>query len=95
MDLTFGSMLLAVNQVIDGKTLAYGYCNRQMPEKVRTLQIEFQLRFSRWITAMNGFMDGVGSITDRGQHDLDFLKLCVENLENISEEKLDWYTPSI
>ena len=37
MESTFGNSLLAVNQIIDGKTLSYAYCNRTMPDKMRTL----------------------------------------------------------
>lgn len=66
-----------------------------MPERVRTLQMEFQLRLSRLITTIHGFMNNTDSATERDYADLAFIKLCVENIENISNENLDWYVPNI
>lgn len=94
MDSTFGHLVLSVNQIIDGKTLTYGYCNRTMPEKLRTLQSEFHLRLSRWITSMSRFFEDLDSFTSEDSNDYKFLKLCVENIENISKESLDWYMPN-
>ena len=93
MDKTFGNMLLSVNQIIDGKTLAYGYSNRSVPDKIKKLQVEFHLRFSRWLTSISGYFEDFDSITNQDGEDYRFLKLCTENLENISKENLDWFIP--
>lgn len=91
MSSTFGSLVLSINQIIDGKILTYSYCNRVIPEKVRTFQMEFHLRLSRLITTICD----TNSVKEVDNADLDFIKLCVENIENISNENLDWYVPNI
>lgn len=95
MDLTFGNLLLSVNQIIDGKTLAYAYCNRAMPDKLRTLQTEFRFRFSKLLTVMSSYLDDKDSFSSSDCYDYNFLKVCIANMENISKENLDWYTPGI
>lgn len=95
MESTFGNLLLSVNQILDGKTLAYAYCNRTMPDKMRTLQTEFRFRFSKLLTSMSTYLDGEDSISSSDMYDYNFLKVCITNMENISKENLDWYTPGI
>lgn len=95
MDLTFGNLLLSVNQIIDGKTLAYAYCNREMPDKMRTLQTEFRFRLSKLLTSMSNYLDDKDSFSSSDMYDYNFLKACITNMENISKESLDWYTPGI
>lgn len=84
MKQTFGNMILSVNQIVDGKTLSYGYSNRQISEKLRKFQTEFHLRFSRWLTVMSNNQEDENN-------DLAFLNLCIENMENIAMGNLDWY----
>lgn len=95
MEPTFGNLLLAVNQIIDGKTLSYAYCNKTMPHKMRVLQTEFHFRFSKLLTSMSNYLDDKDSISSSNYYDYNFLKLCITNMENISKENLDWYTPGI
>lgn len=95
MESTFGNLLLSVNQILDGKTLAYAYCNRVMPDKMRTLQTEFRFRFSKLLTSMSIYLNGEDSISSSDMYDYNFLKVCITNMENISKENLDWYTPGI
>lgn len=95
MESTFGNLLLSVNQILDGKTLAYAYCNREIPDKMRSLQTEFRFRFSKLLTSMSTYLDGEDSISSSDMYDYNFLKVCITNMENISKENLDWYTPGI
>lgn len=95
MELTFGNLLLAVNQIIDGKTLSYAYCNRTMPDKLRTLQTEFHFRFSKLLTSMSNYLEDKDTSSSFDYYDYNLLKNCITNMENISKENLDWYTPGI
>lgn len=95
METTFGNLLLALNQIIDGKTLSYAYCNRTMPDKLRTLQTEFRFRFSKLLTSMSNYLDDKDYFSSSDYYDYNFLKQCITNMENISKENLDWYTPGI
>lgn len=38
-------------------------------------------------------MDDGNACTNRSVEDFNFLKLCVENLENISKSNFDWFIP--
>ena len=93
MDNSFGYILLSVNGIIEGKSLSYGFSNRPMPEKFRALQAEFRFRFSRWLTEMSYYMDDSSACRNIAIDDFNFLQLCVDNIENISKNNLDWYTP--
>lgn len=95
MESTFGNLLLSVNQLLDNKTLTYAYCNRDVPNKLKTLQTEFQFRFSKLLTSMNNYLDDNDSFSSSDMYDYNFLKTCIENTENILNENLDWYTPGI
>ena len=95
MESTFGNLLLSVNQLLDNKTLAYAYCNRGVPNKLKTLQTEFHFRFSKLLTSMDNYLDDNDSFSSSDMHDYRFLKTCIENTENILNENLDWYIPGI
>lgn len=95
MESTFGNLLLSVNQLLDNKTLAYAYCNREVPNKLKTLQTEFQFRFSKLLTSMDNYLDDNDSFSSSDMYDYNFLKTCIENKENILNEIFDWYTPGI
>ena len=95
MESTFGNLLLSVNQLLDNKTLAYAYCNREVPNKLKTLQTEFHFRFSKLLTSMYNYLDDNDSFNSSDIYDYNFLKTCIENTENILNENLDWYTPRI
>lgn len=95
MESTFGNLLLSVNQLLDNKILAYAYCKREVPNKLKTLQTEFHFRFSKLLTSMNNYLDYNDSFSSSDMYDYHFLKTCIENTENILNENLDWYTPGI
>ena len=95
MESTFGNLLLSVNQLLDNKTLAYAYCNREVPNKLKTLQTEFHFRFSKLLTSMDNYLDDNDSFSSSDMYDYHFLKTCIENTENILNENLDWYTSGI
>lgn len=79
---TFGNMILNLWQIVDGKTLSYGYSNNSIPEKLRQFQIEFRYHLVNYINSQN--------IVSK-----QFLDLCIENMQNISREDLSFYTPSL
>ena len=95
MESTFGNLLLSVNQLLDNKILAYAYCNREVQNKLKTLQMEFHFRFSKLLTSMSNYLDDNDSFSSSYMYDYHFLKTCIENTENILNENLDWYTPGI
>lgn len=79
---TFGNMILNLWQIVDGKTLSYGYSNNFIPEKLRQFQIEFRYHLVNYINSQ--------SIVSK-----QFLDLCIENMQNISQEDLSFYIPSL
>ena len=54
---SFGHVLLCVNGIIEGKSLSYGFSNKQIPGKLQDLQNEFHFKFSRWLTEMLYYME--------------------------------------
>lgn len=74
MNYTFGELVLSLYTLIDGKSLTYGYSNREMPDEVRNFQMLFRSMLISYIE----------------NHDDDsrrFLDLCVNHIQDISNEK--------
>jgi hypothetical protein len=77
MDSTFGNTVLTLFQIIDGSTLSYGYSNMPMSEDLRQLQIKFR-------NSLVSYLDNQDSKSKQ------FLELCVNHIEDITNENLEF-----
>ncbi len=77
MDSTFGNIVLTLFQIIDGSTLSYGYSNIPMSEDLRQLQIKFR-------NSLVSYLDNQDSKSKQ------FLELCVNHIEDITNENLEF-----
>ena len=77
MDSTFGNTVLTLFQIIDGNTLSYGYSNMPMSEDLRQLQIKFR-------NSLVNYLDTQDSESKQ------FLELCVNHIEDITNENLEF-----
>lgn len=77
MDYTFGELVLSLYTLIDGKSLTYGYSNREMPDEVRNFQILFRSMLIKYIE-------------NNDDVSRNFLDLCVDHIQDISKEKFDF-----
>lgn len=77
MNYTFGELVLSLYTLIDGKSLTYGYSNREMPDEVRDFQMLFRSKLISYIEHHD----------DSSKH---FLDLCVDHIQDISNEKFDF-----
>ena len=77
MNYTFGELVLSLYTLIDGKSLSYGYSNREMPNEVRDFQILFRSMLTKYIENHD----------DASKH---FLDLCVDHIQDISNEKFEF-----
>lgn len=77
MDSSFGQSVLSLYTLIEGKTLSYGYSNREMPNEVRDFQNLFRTMLARYI-------ENHDKLSRR------FLELCVVHIQDISNEKFNF-----
>lgn len=77
MDYSFGQSVLMLYSLIEGKTLSYGYSNRQVPESVYEFQNLFRSMLANYIE-------------NHGWFENQFLNLCVEHINDISNENFDF-----
>lgn len=74
MDSSFGQFILSLYTLIEGKTLSYGYSNREAPASLRDFQNLFRSKLVSYIE----------------NHDMpsrQFLELCIEHIQDISDER--------
>lgn len=77
MDNSFGQFVLSLYTLIEGKTLSYGYSNREMSDEVKYFQNLFRSNLINYIET----------------HDTSsrrFLELCIDHIQDISDEKFDF-----
>lgn len=77
---SFGESVLSLFTLVDGKTLSYGYSNRDMPNHVREFQRLFRLMLSNYIE-------------NHGWIEKQFLDLCVNHVDDIMNDKFDFIQP--
>lgn len=77
MDISFGQSVLSLYTLIEGKTLSYGYSNREMPNEVRDFQNLFRSTLVRYIE-------------NHDKSSRRFLELCVDHIQDISDENFDF-----
>lgn len=77
MDSSFGQSVLSLYTLIEGKTLSYGYSNRPIPANV----LEFQNLFRSML---------VSYIENHSWLEKQFLELCVDHIQDISNENFDF-----
>lgn len=77
MDNSFGQFVLSLYTLIEGKTLSYGYSNREMPDEVKYFQNLFRSNLINYIET--------NDTSSRR-----FLELCINHIQDISDEKFDF-----
>lgn len=77
MNYSFGESVLALYTLIDGKTLSYGYSNHEIPSHLRDFQILFRSKL-------------IGYIENYDKSSRRFLELCVNHIQDISDENFDF-----
>ena len=77
MDSSFGQFVLSLYTLIEGKTLSYGYSNREMPKEVRDFQNLFRTMLVR-------------HIENHDKLSRCFLELCIDHIQDISNEKFNF-----
>lgn len=77
MDNSFGQFVLSLYTLIEGKILSYGYSNREVPASLR----EFQNLFRSML---------VNYIENHDMPSRNFLDLCIEHIQDISNENFDF-----
>lgn len=81
MDYSFGQFILSLYSLIEGKTLSYGYSNHEVPAALREFQSLFRSKLVNYIE----------------NHDMpsrQFLELCIEHIQDISDENFDFLQSS-
>ena len=78
---SFGESVLSLFTLVDGKTLSYGYSNCEMPSLVRDFQTLFRSKLISYIESHD----------ESSRH---FLELCVDNMQDILNEKFDFIQQS-
>ncbi len=74
---SFGESVLSLYTLIDGKTLSYGYSNREMPSLLRNFQVTFR-------SNLVSYIENHDDLSKR------FLDLCIEHIQDILNEKFDF-----
>lgn len=77
MEYSFGQSVLMLYTLIEGKTLSYGYSNREMPNEVR----DFQNLFRSML---------VSHIENHDKLSRHFLELCIDHFQDISNENFNF-----
>lgn len=77
MEYSFGQSVLMLYTIVEGKTLSYGYTNKPVPSNV----IEFQNMFRSML---------VSYIENHGWLERQFLNLCIDHIQDISNENFDF-----
>ena len=73
MDSSFGQFVLSLYTLIEGKTLSYGYSNREIPNEVRDFQNLFRSNL-------------INYIENHDKSSRRFLELCVDHVQDILDE---------
>lgn len=81
MDSSFGQSVLSLYTLVDGKTLSYGYSNREIPNEVR----EFQLLFRSKL---------ISYIENHDESSRIFLDLCIKHIQDIYNENFKFVQKS-
>jgi hypothetical protein len=81
MNYSFGELVLSLYILIDGKTLSYGYSNCEIPSYLRDFQMLFRSKLISYIENHD----------DSSKH---FLDLCIDHIQDISNEKFDFLQQS-
>lgn len=81
MNYSFGQSVLSLYTLVDGKILSYGYSNREMPKEVMDFQNLFR-------STLVGYIENHDDLSKR------FLDLCIEHIQDISNEKFDFLQQS-
>jgi len=79
MNSSFGQSVLSLYTLIEGKTLSYGYSNREIPSEVRDFQNLFRSTLISYIENHD----------DLSKH---FLELCIVHIQDILDEKFNFLT---
>lgn len=81
MNYSFGESVLSLYTLVDGKTLSYGYSNRETPSQLRDFQMIFRSKLISYI---------------ENHDDLSkcFLDLCVDHIQDILDENFDFLLQS-
>lgn len=77
MEYSFGQSVLMLYTLIEGKTLSYGYTNKPVPTDV----VKFQNLFRSML---------VNYIENHGLLERQFLNLCVDHIQDISNENYEF-----
>lgn len=77
MNYSFGESILSLYTLVDGKSLSYGYSNREIPNEVRDFQNLFRSKL-------------ISYIENHDDSSMHFLNLCVDHIQDISNEKFDF-----
>ena len=81
MDYSFGQSVLVLYSLIEGMTLSYGYSNRQVPASVYEFQNLFRSMLANYIENHEWL-------------ERQFLELCVNHIDDISNENFDFLQSS-
>ena len=81
MDSSFGQSVLSLYTLIDGKTLSYGYSNREIPNEVRDFQMLFRSKL-------------IGYIENHDDSSKNFLDLCINHIKDIYDENFKFIKQS-
>ena len=74
MGSSFGQSVLSLYTLIEGKTLSYGYSNREIPNEIRDFQNLFRSNL-------------ISYIENHDESSRYFLELCVDHVQDILDEK--------
>lgn len=77
MEKSFGNIILSLYTIIEGKTLSYGYSNREMSSSLR----DFQMLFRSTL---------ISYIENHDNKSKQFLNLCVEHTQDILNDNFDF-----
>ena len=81
MDSSFGQSVLSLYTLIDGKTLSYGYSNREIPNEVRDFQTIFRSNLVRYIE-------------NHDESSRKFLDLCIKHIQDIYNDNFKFIQQS-
>ena len=77
MENSFGNLVLSLYTIIEGKTLSYGYSNREMSSSLR----DFQMLFRSTL---------ISYIENHDNKSKQFLNICVDHTQDILNDSFDF-----